>query len=101
MFRHLFSIVSKQQQCIKCESSHFQPGEALEGAFSVIMNLRMERFEAIVVAGVFPHHTTLGCGDKYFISVFAFLWHFVHIPGRQQQLILINSVVHKNVYLPC
>ena len=69
--------------------------KALVGAFSVIMNLRMELFEAIVVAGVFPHHTTLSCGDKYFISVFAFLWHFVHIPGRQQQLILELQTIHR------
>ena len=85
---------------MKAVVAAFNQEKALVGALSVIMNLRMELFKAIVVAGVFPHHTTLSCGDKYFISVFAFLWHFVHIPGRQQQLILINSVVHKNVYLP-
>ena len=36
--------------CLKCESgsSRFQPGEGLVGAFSVIMNLRMELFESLV-----------------------------------------------------
>ena len=80
---------------MKAVVAAFNQEKALVGAFSVTMNLRMELFEAIVVAGVFPHHTTLSCGDKYFISVFAFLWHFVHIPGRQQQLILELQTIHR------
>ena len=58
MFRHLFSIVSKQQQCLKCESSHFQPGEALEGAFSVIMKTDGS-FAALVISE--PMHSGRRC----------------------------------------
>ena len=45
-------VNARLAKCLKCESSssRFQPGEgpALVGAFSVITNLRMELFEALM-----------------------------------------------------